>query len=70
LKAESLFVYTALEFTENEQKVRDLLTSNNPTVVLKSLEVLKQMESITQEDKKLAYDSVNDENIKSIILAI
>ena len=70
LKAESLFVYTALEFTENEDVVRSLISCDNPTVVLKSLEVLKQMGTITQDDKQKAYDSVNDENIKNVIKAI
>lgn len=70
LKAESLFVYTALEFTENEDVVRTLLSCSNPTVVLKSLEILKQMNSLTQEDKQLAFESVDDENIKNVIKAI
>lgn len=70
LKAESLFVYTALEFTENEDVVRTLLSCPNPTVVLKSLEILKQMNSLTQEDKQLAFESVDDENIKNVIKAI
>lgn len=70
LKAESLFVYTALEFTENEDEVRSLLSCANPTIVLKSLEILKQMGSITQEDRQIAFDSVQDENIKNVIKAI
>lgn len=70
LKADSLFVYTALEFTENEAVVRTLLSCPNPTIVLKSLEILKQMGSITQDDRQVAFDSVQDENIKNIIKAI
>jgi hypothetical protein len=37
---------------------------------LKSLEVLKQMETLTKEDKSAALGKINDENIKSIINAI
>ncbi|MBQ8459009.1 hypothetical protein IJ541_02775 [bacterium] len=70
LNPNSLFVYTALEFTENENKVRELLISNNQTLILKSLEILKQLESLTAEDKNLALKYVTDENIKSIIQAI
>ena len=70
LKADSLFVYTALEFTENENVVRSLLSCENPTIVLKSLEVLKQMDSITQEDRQIALNSVVDENVKNVIRAI
>lgn len=70
LKADSLFVYTALEFTENEHKVRNLLSCNNPTIVLKSLEILKQLDEITPQDKQLALNFVSDENIRNIINAI
>ena len=70
LKPDSLFVYTALEFTENEEKVRDLLSCNNPTVVLRALEVLKQMEVLTQNDKTNALNKIEDKNIKNIITAI
>ena len=70
LRADSLFVYTALEFTENENIVRSLLSCENPTIVLKSLEVLKQMDSITQEDRQIALNSGVDENVKNVIRAI
>ena len=70
LKPESLLVYTALDFTHNAEKVRALLSSTNPTVVLKSLETLKRLNSLTDEDKNTALKSVSDENIKNIILAI
>lgn len=70
LNSESLLVYTALDFTENEQKVRELLSSVNPTVVLKALETLKRFDSITMEDKNIALSAVVDENIKNVILAI
>lgn len=70
LYPESSFVYTALDFTENEQKVRELLSSVNPTVVLKALETLKRFDSITLEDKNIALSAVVDENIKNVIMAI
>jgi hypothetical protein len=65
-----LFVYTALEFTENEDRVRALLSAENPTIVLRALEVLKQMEALTSEDKSEALEKIEDLNIKSIIMAI
>lgn len=70
LKDDSMFVYTALEFTENEDRVRFLLNSPNPTVVVKALEVLKQLEVMTNDDKTTSLNSVEDENIKAIILAM
>ncbi len=70
LKFESLFVFTALEFANNESAIRGLLISANQTVVLKALEMLKQMNSLTKEDKNLALSSVTSEDIKSVIVAI
>ena len=70
LKSESLFVFTALEFANNESVIRGLLISANQTVVLKALEMLKQMNSLTKEDKNLALSSVTSEDIKSVIVAI
>lgn len=70
LKSESLFVFTALEFAHNESAIRGLLISANQTVVLKALEMLKQMNSLTKEDKNLALSSVTSEDIKSVIVAI
>ncbi len=70
LQEDSLFVYTALDFTENEEMVRNLLSANNPTVVLKALETLKQFGCVNQDDKYTALNSVEDENIKSVIMAI
>ena len=70
LYEDSLFVYTALELTSCADNVRALLDSNNPTVVLKSIEVLKKMNKLTSQDKDLALSVIADENIKSIICAI
>lgn len=70
LKSESLFVFTALEFANNESAIRGLLISANQTVVLKALEMLKQMNSLTKEDKNLALSSATSEDIKSVIVAI
>lgn len=66
----SLFVFSALEFTEDENKVRSLLSSANPTIVLKALEVLKILGVLTNDDKHKALDSVVDENLRSVIYAI
>ena len=70
LKDDSLFVFSALEFTEDENKVRSLLNSSNPTVVLKALEVLKILGALTNDDKQKALSSVTDENLRSVIYAI
>lgn len=66
----SLFVYTALDFTHDSDKVRMLLSSSNQTLILRALEVLKKLGSISEEDKQIAYKSVSNENIKNVIMAI
>lgn len=70
LNENSEFLFTALEFTENEDSVRRLLKSSSPAIVIKALDVLKQFESLTQDDKNTALSSVSDENIKNVIMAI
>lgn len=70
LKTESLFVFTALELSNDVDLIRGLLNSSNQTIILKALEVLKRMNFITVEDKQFALNSVSNENIKSIIMAI
>jgi len=70
LRQDSLFVFTALEYTENDQLVRTLLKSSNPALVLKSLEVLKMLDVLTPQDKETALTSVYDENLRAVILAI
>lgn len=70
LGEKSLFVFTALEFTENEFAVRELLKSSNPALVLKSLETLKMLESMTAEDKATALNSVADINVRLVIQAL
>lgn len=70
LNSDSLFVYTALDLTNNIEKVRELLNSNNQTVILKALETLKRLNSLSNEDKLSALKSVTNENIKSVIMAI
>ncbi len=70
LNQDSLFVFNALEYTENEVLVRNLLNSSNPTLVLKALEVLKMLEVITPKDKETALNSISDENLRAVIYAL
>lgn len=70
LTPNSLFIYTALEFTNNPEKVRQLLFADNQTIVLKSVEILKKLGDLTPQDKENALENISDENITNIILAI
>lgn len=70
LNAESPFVYTALELTNNADAVEKLLNAQNQTIVLKAAEVLKKLNAWTNETKAQALKNISDENIKAIILAL
>lgn len=71
LKSDSLFVYTILELTDNADKVQELLNnSNNQTIILKSVEVLKRMNALTPVDKNCALRKISNKQIKEIILAV
>lgn len=70
LTQDSLFVFSALELTSNIQKVRNLLTSDNSAVIIKSLEVLKHFGKLSDDDKNTALNVVTDENIRNIIVAM
>ena len=70
LNENSEFVFYALELVNKPEFVRPLLKSKNQTLILKSLEILKHLTNLTQEDKDIALSNITDENIKSIILAL
>jgi hypothetical protein len=70
LKEDSLFVYTALEFAENPLIVRELLKSDNQTVILKTSEILKNLGSFDETARTVALSKVTDLNIKEIIRAL
>ena len=70
LDENSLFIYNALDFTHNPDKVRNLLSSKNQTIILKSVEILKKLGVLTPEDKKLALKHISNDNIRKIIEAI
>ena len=70
LKEDSLFVYTALEFAQNPLKIRELLKSENQTVILKTSEILKNLGNFDETARTVALSKVSDLNIKEIIRAL
>ncbi len=70
LNESSPFVYTALEFATDIAAIRELLKSNNQTVILKTIEVLKNLGNLDESTKTVALLKVSDNNIKSIIRAL
>lgn len=70
LNENSPFVFTALDFATDLLKIRELLKSNNQTVILKTVEVLKKLGNLDENAKTIALLKVTDINIKSIIRAL
>jgi len=70
LKDDSPFVFTALEFATDIYAIRELLKSNNQTVILKTVEILKKLDNLDENTKTVAFLKVTDSNIKSIIRAL
>lgn len=70
LNENSPFVYTALDFAKDELVIRELLKSNNQTVILKTAEVLKKLGNFDETARTVALLKVTDLNIKSIIRAL
>lgn len=70
LKENSSFVFTALDFSTDVLAIRELLKSNNQTVILKTVEVLKKLGYLDENTKTIALLKVTDINIKSIIRAL
>ncbi len=64
------FVFSGLELIKNAEIVRPLLAAKNQTLILKSVEVIKSLNQLSQNDKNYALENVTDENIKSIITAL
>jgi len=70
LKESSLFVYTALDFAEDIESVKDLLRCNNQTLILKTSEVLKKLNAFDDTARTVALLKITDDNIKSILRAL
>lgn len=70
LNENSLFVFTALDFATDLLKIRELLKSNNQTVILKTAEILKKLGNLDENAKTIALLKVTDLNIKTIIRAL
>lgn len=70
VREDSLFVYTALDFCKDEVVIKDLLKSNNQTLILRALEVLKNIGVLDNSAKTIALLKVTDINIKNIIRAL
>ena len=70
LNENSPFIYTALDFAEDVISIKELLKSNNQTIVLKTSETLKKLGAFDETTRTVALLKVTDINIKDIIRAL
>ena len=70
LDENSDFVLTAIDLVKNEQRLVNLTSAKNPTIVLKSLAALKMLGKMNLINKEEILKNISDENIKAIILAM
>ena len=56
--------------TTDINAIRKLLNSKNQTIILKSLEVLKYLNKLSEEDKTYALKHITNDSIKSIVDAL
>lgn len=70
LREDSPFVFTALDFATDELAIRELLKSNNQTLILKTAEVLKSLGNFDETARTVALLKVTDINIKAVIRAL
>ncbi len=70
LRADSPFVFTALDFTTNAAAAENLLSTDNQTLVLKAAEILKKLGGWNETLRAKALQHVTDSNIRAIIEAL
>ena len=70
LRADSPFVFTALDFTENTAAVEKLLSADSQTLVLKAAEILKKLGVWNENLRTKALEHVKDSTIRAIIEAL
>lgn len=76
LSENSDFVFSALELVselgvkETFEKLKDLLSSSNQTLILKTVEVIKSLNMLENVNKDEILTKITDENIKTIIQSL
>ena len=70
IRENSFFVYTALNYCTDVVTVKNLLRSDNQTLILRALEVLKNLDALDNSVKTIALSKVQDIHIKDSIRAL
>lgn len=61
------FVFFAVDFANEVEELETLLDSENQTLVLKVLTLLKEKQALTSNHKSIALNNISSEDIKQII---
>ena len=61
------FVFFALDFVDEVEELESMLDSKNPTLVLKTLNLLKSKNMLTEKHREEALKSVTVPELKEII---
>ncbi len=61
------FVFFAIDYVDEVEELETLLDSENQTLILKVLTVLKERSQLRDEHKKLALGNITSEDIKQIV---
>lgn len=61
------FVFFALDFVDEVEELETLLDSENQTLILKVLTVLKERNQLKDEHKNIALDNITSSDIKQIV---
>lgn len=64
---ESDFVFFALDYVNDVEELETMLDSENQTLILKVLTILKEKTKLTEAHKQTALNKITSENIKQII---
>ena len=70
LYEESDFVFFALDYVDDIEELETLLDSNNQTLILKVLTLLKDKNALNEAHKNTALESITKENLKLIVNAL
>lgn len=76
LDENSNFVFSALELVQELQlaesfdKLKNLLTSSNQTIILNTVEIIKSLNKLGDIDKNTILEKTSDENIRLIIQSL
>ena len=67
LYEDSNFVFFAVDYVDNIEELETLLDSNNQTLVLKVLTLLKEKQALKSSHKELALQNITNNEIKQIV---